>query len=302
MKTESFNVKNKHKIRLFLRNHAKLNPVLISKPGFFRFITNPIRAQPDFIIIGAARSGTSTMYDYLIRHQLVISALVKEIKFFDGYYNSGFSWYRSFFPTKIQKFYLQLRKKRDILTGEATPDYIFHPLVPKRIKKNIPHVKLIALLRNPVDRAYSQYSMFFKTKLETLSFEAALQQEEKRIAGEREKIFEDENYYSSALTNYSYLYRGIYVDQLKLWYEVFPKEQILIIKSEDMSSEYQSEKTKKQICEFLDIPFNPIPFRTVKELKYSKMNPKTRKYLINFFKSHNQRLYKFLGKNFNWEE
>jgi Sulfotransferase domain len=300
MSTESDHVKYKQKIRLWIKNHPKINPKNLSKPGFYRFLTNPIRVLPDFIIIGAARSGTSTMYDYLVRNPLVISALTKEIKFFDGYYNFGLAWYRSFFPTILEKIQLRLKNKQNIITGEATPDYIFHPIAPKRIGKIIPQVKLIALLRNPVDRAYSHYSMFYKTKLETLSFEKAIQHEEKRIAGEKEKILEDENYYSPNFTNYSYLYRGIYVEQLKLWYDIFSKEQILIIRSEDLYS--QPEKIKKQVCEFLSIPYIPIPLRTVKELKYSKMNPVTRECLINFFKPYNERLYKFLGQNFNWDK
>src|SRR5207248_10393615 len=105
--------------------------------------------------------------------------------------------------------------------------YLFHPHVPKRVVQVLPHVKLIVLLRNPVDRAYSQYYHAIELGHETLSFEEAIASEEERTAQERAKLLRDEHYYSHAYKHRSYLTRGIYVEQLQAWMQLFPREQFL---------------------------------------------------------------------------
>ena len=111
----------------------------------FRMITAIQRSFPDFIIIGAQMCGTTSLYDYLAKHPNVLLSYVKEIHFFDHSYNKGLLWYRSFFPLRI------IKGKR--MTGEASPYYIFHSHSAKRIAKTLPSVKLIVMLRNPVDRS-----------------------------------------------------------------------------------------------------------------------------------------------------
>ena len=157
------------------------------------YITGPIRVLPDFIVIGCQKCATTSLYDYLIQHPNISSATEKEIHFFDSNYNVGITWYRSFFPTVFSKQFSKLRKEK-FVTGEASPMYIFNPIVSKRILSILPNVKLIAILRNPIDRAYSHYNMQVKNGYETLSFEEAIKNEEKRIMGEREKEEQDENY------------------------------------------------------------------------------------------------------------
>src|SRR5579885_1417562 len=123
----------------------------------YRVITGNLRLLPDFLIIGGQRCGTSSLYYYLTEHPGIISASTKETHFFDESFSKGIGWYRAQFPSSFQKMYVTNVLKRDFLTGEGTPYYILYPHAPRRTFEIVPHVKLIALLRNPVERAHSQY-------------------------------------------------------------------------------------------------------------------------------------------------
>jgi len=262
---------------------------------------------PDFIIIGAQRCGTTSLYNHLIRDTHIAPALQKEVHFFDINYGKGFDWYRAQFP------YLD---KDMVVTGEASPYYLFHPHSPKRIFERIPSVRLIALLRNPVDRAYSHYHHEFRRGIETLSFEDAIKKEEERLDGEIEKMLNDENYYSFSHQHYSYLSRGVYVDQLKAWTSLFPMEQMLVIKSEDLYN--NSSFVIEQVIDFVKSPtrnHSTVLKRVVESIKvlgrgngfknynnahYPPMNSSLRKRLTDYFTPHNQRLYDHLNTNFEW--
>jgi len=262
---------------------------------FFGIMTSSIRLLPDFIIIGAQRCGTSSLYKYLVKHPLVASSLRKEIHYFDNNYKKGLRWYRAHFPSILYKnFYKQIRKQ-EIITGEASPYYLFHPHAPKRIFDILPRNKLIILLRNPVDRAYSHYNHEINLGVETLSFKEAIEIEEKRLSGEVEKILSDENYYSFNHNHYSYLSRGIYVDQIKKWINLFPKNQILIIKSENFYNETQ--KIYSKVLEFLELPnWKLEKYEKYNIGSYQKMNATMKKRLTDLFAQHNQRLYEYLKK------
>jgi hypothetical protein len=106
---------------------------------------------PDFIIIGANKAGTSSLYYLLTKHPYVKRAAAKELNFFDIYFDRGVEWYRWCFPAPRWK------NGRRTITGEASPRYLFHPYAAKRMAEVVPQVRLIALLRNPVDKAYSDY-------------------------------------------------------------------------------------------------------------------------------------------------
>jgi len=270
----------------------------------YRGVTSPIRLLPDFLIIGTQRGGTTSLYHYLEAHPGIAPATTKEIHFFDRRVNKGLVWYRGHFPTSIEKYYVERIQRRAFVTGEASPSYLFHPHAPKRIAKALPQTKLIVLLRNPIDRAYSQYYHSLELGYETLPFEEAIEGEEERTAREREKILKDKSYESYAYKHLSYLTRGIYVDQLRVWMELFPREQFLILKSEDFYADPAA--SLKQVLNFLNLPEMDTQVRK-KEYKqynnttYSKMDPALRKRLVEYFKPHNARLYDFLGVDFGWD-
>ncbi|MFX1501113.1 MAG: sulfotransferase [Promethearchaeota archaeon] len=269
---------------------------------YFRYITSPCRVLPDFIIIGASRSGTTSFYNYLIDHPYIEPAVYKEVRFFWAYFNRGVNYYKKFFPTVFHKIYHKYVLRKGFLTFETSPYYMYHPHAVKRIYSMLPNVKLIIILRNPIDRAFSQYNGMVSSGYEKLTFEEAIKIEEKRLEGELEKIINNEFYYSFNHRQLSYLTSGIYIDQIKKIREFFPKEQILIINSEEFFN--NPPKILKEVFKFLNIPDHRI--REYKKYHSKtlnkKINAKTRNYLIDYFKLYNQQLYKYLGRAFDWDK
>ncbi|MFW9773019.1 MAG: sulfotransferase domain-containing protein [Candidatus Heimdallarchaeota archaeon] len=270
--------------------------------NLFRKLTNNARVLPDFIIAGAMKSGTSFLINFLSEHPYIkIPAYQKEIHFFDNHFYNGINWYKSYFPTKISRQFYRKFKKINFITGEKSPYYIFHPLVPQRIYSLLPKVKIIILLRNPVKRAYSHYNHSVRNKRENLTFEEAIKKETERLKGEKDKIIKSRKYRSRKYANYSYLTRGIYVNQIKNWYKYFPKEQILVIKSEEMYRYPQD--VMNRVYEFLGLPkMKHKQFKKVFSHEYTKMDEKMSEYLKEYFKPYNLQLYDYLNVDYNWEE
>ena len=163
----------------------------------------------------------------------------------------------------------------------------------------VPRARLIVLLRNPVDRAYSHYHQEAGRGHEPLTFEEAIEAEEARLRGERDRMLEDEHYWSFNHQNFSYLSRGIYVDQLIEWSRFFSSDQILVLKSEDLFD--QMPKALKTVLDFLDLPdWKPQASDLCLKGFYPPMNLTTRQQLRAYFEPHNRRLYEYLGVDFGW--
>jgi hypothetical protein len=260
----------------------------------YRELTTQGRVLPNFIIIGVQKGGTSSLYKYLLQHPNVVPGYKKEVKFFDGSYHKGIDWYRYNFPLKSE---MSDPTKQ---TGEASPSYVFHPLVSKRIKDALPDVKLILLLRDPVARAYSHFQGNMRKGQENLSFEEAIEHEESRLEGERESIIADQHYPMYKYLVYSYLARGIYIDQVRNWLEYFPREQILILRSEDLFRNPQSVYSR--VLEFLGLAnFKLDDYEIFNFGRYSQIDPETEKRLRVYFSPYNQELYEFLGMDLGWK-
>lgn len=280
----------------------------------YRLMTSRMRLLPDFLILGGQRCGTTSLYFYLTERAGVVPALQKEVHFFDDHFARGLNWYRAQFPSSLRKYSLERLGKGCFLTGESSPYYLFHPRIPGRVAEVLPHVKLIVLLRNPIDRAYSHHWLEAKWKTETLPFEEAIHAEAERLAGEREKMQENEGYESYNYRHFSYLSRGIYADQLRTWMNFFPKEQFLILKSEDLY--HDPIAILQETLAFLDLPADALcvkngEFKQYREPnprgyklheKPARMTPQARKYLAEYFRPHNARLREFLGRDFQWDE
>ena len=182
-----------------------------------------VQAMPDFFIIGAQRGGTRSLYEYLSGHPDIQPARTEEVHYFSLFFDRGRRWFLSQFPPLGP----------GQITGEASPYYLFHPLAAERLHAVAPEAKLIVLLRNPVDRAFSHYQLEVRQGNEPLSFEEAIAAESSRLAGEVERILDDDTYASFAHQHYSYLARGRYVEQLRRWFSLFPRDQFLVLKSEN---------------------------------------------------------------------
>ena len=263
----------------------------------FYALTGPIRSLPDFIIIGTARSGTTSLYYNICQHPCVLPAAYDELGFFDSNFHLGLNWYRSLFPTIFSKWFVKKNKKFAI-TGEDTPFYIWNPDAAKRILKILPNVKLIALFRNPIDRAYSNYHLGVRAGSENLSFEDATQVELNQLENNEIK---SENELEKYTIPRSYIAKGFYADQLKIWLKLFNDEQLFIISTEDFES--KPRETLDKIYDFLQIPKNHIiNIKKHKVASYPKMKSETRQFLIDFYKKPNAELFSMIGQEFDWDK
>jgi hypothetical protein len=275
-------------------------------------MTNQVRLLPDFLIIGGQRCGTSSLYYYLTEHPAILPASTKEPHYFDEYFARGQSWYRAQFPTRMRKGFDERVFGRHLLTGEGTPYYLLYPHAPRRAFQVVPGAKVIVLLRSPVDRAHSQYWIERLAGFETWSLEDAIKGEEERLAGELERMLADEDYYSHSFRHFSYLRRGIYADQLQNWMRFYPREQMLILKSEDLYRDPGAVVERTQAFLGLGAPAvgQPTRFRNYrrpskkgyrKKVVPPKLDGRLRDYLVEYFRPHNARLYDLLGVDFGWE-
>jgi hypothetical protein len=264
-----------------------------------RMRTGPLRSLPDFLIIGAQRCGTSSLYNYLVEHPAILPALRKEVHYFDDGYRHGLNWYRAHFSTAAGRSLVQ-RRHGVARVFEASPYYLLHPHAPRRIRDVLPDVRLIALLRNPIDRAESHYHHEVRRGRERLSFEEALDREPERLDGELERMRADERYVSFNHRRFSYMTRGLYAQQLAAWHEVFPQDRLLVLRSEDLFADPAA--VVSQVLRWLDVPgHHGASFRTFNQASDSKMNPATRRRLGALFAPHNQRLEEYLGRRMHWE-
>lgn len=266
--------------------------------------TARLRILPEFLIVGAQRSGTTSLHRYLVQHPAVAPAAfdLKGVHYFDTHFTKGWSWYRGHFPTVLQARYVARRVGTPLVTGEGSPYYMFHPLAPERIAAALPQAKLIVLLRDPVKRAYSHYQHMLFEGLERLpSFEEAIEREPQRLAGEVEKIVADPGYVSFHHQHHSYLARGRYAEQVERLYSLFPEHQILLMETSRLTADPAAGL--QRVLDFLGLPpFTPEVFKSHNAGRYPAMDPATRRRLVDDFAPHNQRLYDFLDVDFHWGE
>ena len=260
-------------------------------------ITSFLRVLPDFFVIGPGRTGTTSLFYYLDQHPSLSKSAYDELGFFDVNFHLGFHWYRSLFPSILTKFRIKSRTNF-FMTYDVTPSYVRRPWIARRIKKLFPNSKLIIVLRNPIDKTYSHYYLSTMSG-ETRTFEEVIKKDMDDISKWNVNL-KDDDYFATKVEN-SKLARGFYVEQLLSWFELFPKNQILIISSEELAS--NTKNVMSEIFKFLNLPDYEIPnIEKVNVSKYSKMNPDTRKILINFFKPYNEHLFKFLDRKFDWNK
>ncbi|UCD13389.1 MAG: sulfotransferase domain-containing protein [Thermoplasmatales archaeon] len=272
-------------------------------------------ALPTFIICGTQKGGTTSLYYYLYEHPKIYMAKNKEVRYFDLNYHRGVKWYK--------KHFNDFKSKKKTILGEASPTYMYFEEVPERIKTLLPNVKLIFILRNPVDRAYSHYWHAINLGYEHLCFEEAIKKEEERLS--HGDLFQRQHY--------SYRDMGKYIVQLKRFRKYFPKEQMLIILTENLKD--TPEKVMNRTFNFLEIeddlasrnwqvnhltgkqPYiwklqrlksimTYIPIakgivgRAIDTINlregYPRMNLEIRKDLLDYFKPYNKELERFLER------
>ena len=264
----------------------------------YYYLSSPLRVLPECFVIGVVRSGTTSLYHYLGQHPCIGSSAYDEIGYFDDNYHLGVNWYKSLFPTKFTKNKI-IKKHGSFLTYDVTPFYIYNPLVARRISASFPRAKIISNLRNPIDRAYSNYILMYQDGDTTKTFEEIIQIAMDEIEKNKSKL-NDEAYAADTFYQ-NILARGFYADQLEIWFEIFQKKQILIIPSEDLALKPDQVLTK--VFEFLDLPYFKIKdFTRQNKREYLPMKDETRKLLIEFYKPYNKKLFGMLDCKFDWDK
>jgi Sulfotransferase domain len=175
--------------------------------------------MPNFLIIGAMKSGTTALYYYLEQHPEIYMSPVKEPNFFSSQEQENAADAVTHIGT-YQHLFRGASGKKAI--GEASHSYLYEPSAAAEIRRYVPEAKLIAILRNPIDRAYSHFLHMVRSGTEPLDdFAQALREEEVGI--HKERTFQD------------YIGRGLYYDQLKRYFGTFPREQVRVYLYEDLS-------------------------------------------------------------------
>jgi hypothetical protein len=260
------------------------------------------RVLPDFVIIGAQKSGTSSLYRYLAQHPQVRESTVKEVHYFDGGLEEGVDthalgerWYRAHFP-------LASAMAPGTQAYEASPLYLLHPLAAERMARLLPRAKLVAILRDPTDRALSHYFHNVRKNAmrrckEELDPAAAMAAEEARLA----PVLARGDYGDEAFRAYSYKARGRYLEQLERYWAHFPRENLLVLRAEDLFEDPAG--LMGGLCDFLGLDrtkggadFRPANVGSNRE----EVDPGLRAELDAYFAPMNRALSAALGRDFGW--
>ncbi|HSD00848.1 MAG TPA: sulfotransferase domain-containing protein [Gaiellales bacterium] len=256
-----------------------------------RLATAGARRLPGFLVIGAQRAGSTSLFAQLCAHPGVTAPSHKEIHYFDNQSFRSLRWYRSHFPP--------LAASRGRITGEASPYYLFHPAVPARVAAALPDVRLVALLRDPVARAHSHYQLSVRDGHEPLGFEEALRAEPDRLAGEEARLLTDRAYRSHPHRHQSYASRGLYAEQLRRWHEHVAPERLLVLTSEELFAD--PGRTAASVLEFLGLNAGEVPPLPVRNQRpYPPMSDSARALLEARFDGPNRELYELLGRDLGW--
>jgi hypothetical protein len=247
------------------------------------------RSLPDAVIIGAQKCGTSSLQGYLVQHPGVVSPLRKEVHFFDLNYGRGAAWYRAHFG----------REGEAGINLDASPYYLFHPAVPARMHALLPAAKLVVLLRDPVRRAYSHYWHERARGRETLEFEDAIAAEPQRISAAEAGLADGSIARSADHQRFSYLARGRYAQQLERWLALYRREQLHVVRFEDLVKEPLGGLN--ETLAFLGLPAaSRVDLEARNTRRYPPLPEATAQRLREYFEPHNRHLERLLGRSLGW--
>ena len=262
-------------------------------------VTASARMTPSFLIVGAQRCGTTSMYKTLAQHPLVLPAVLhKGAHYFDTGYGHGSAWYRGHFPLLASARRAAVDGQLP-MTGESSPYYMFHPLAGQRIAADLPGVRLLVLLRDPVERAYSAHTHETARGFETESFEKALELEPVRLAGEEAKLIADPAYQSHSHQHHAYVTRGRYADQLRRLEGIFGRDRMHVVDSQRFFTE--PEPVFAEVTDFLGIGDAPgIVFEKHNARPRSPMPESLRSSLQDQLAESDAELTTWLGRTPTW--
>lgn len=260
-------------------------------------LTSRWRDLPWYLIIGGKRCGTTSLSRWLWRQASVVPLFpaaqkIKGVHYFDRHFDRGEGWYRSFFPLR--------GSHTRAIAGEASPYYLYHPSAAARAGQVVPHARVVVLLRDPVERAFSHFRDETKLGHETRPFLQALEEEEDLLIAERRRMAADPMYYSFAHEHHGYVDLGRYADHLARWLDVFPREQVLVLRSEDLFA--GPEPVLAKVRAHLDLPFDSRA-RFIRENAAPRgpsPDAACREWLRDAFAGSSERLSDLLGVRMVW--
>ncbi|MDH2428938.1 sulfotransferase [Sphaerisporangium sp. TRM90804] len=271
--------------------------------------TAGVRPDPDFLLIGAKRGGSTSLYYALLDHPRIIPLFpaagllpkanhTKGVHFFDSNYTRGMRWYRSHLPSRVTRSRAARRAGGSVVVGEGSPYYLHHPLAARRAYENVPNARILLILRDPVERTFSHYRERVRGGAETLSFEEALDAEPQRTRGEEARLVTDPGYYSYAHEHQSYVAQSEYAVGLRRWLDHFPAERFHVVTSEEFYSDQQ--RVCDSVATFLGLPPAPLPAagKVWNPAPKAELSPEVRRRLTEHFASHNADLEALLGRSF----
>ncbi len=250
----------------------------------------PLHQIPEFLIVGAQKAGTTSLYNCLKQHPAIVPARTKEIHYFSQHFDKGLDWYLEHFPERAS----------DKISGEASPFYLFHPGSAKRIASQLPDIKIIILLRNPTQRAISHYHQQARRHHEKLPMMEAFLAENERIGNAWNKLLAGKQLSGMKIQQCSYLKRGEYLEQILRYEQYFSPGQICILESSDFFDHPQAVLGKVFTFLNIDPHFVPADLWPRKPGNYEHADPAVLTFLNQHFASHNEALFKHLDYRFNW--
>jgi hypothetical protein len=266
-------------------------------------LTAPARMTPSFLICGGQRCGTTSLYRALAGHPLVLKAVLhKGVHYFDTSYDHGMAWYKGHFPLQRNADKVTERYGVPAQTFESAPYYMYHPQAAARIAHDLPQAKLVVLVRDPVERAYSQHHHEVARGFEReRDFGSALALEAARVHREEERLAEDPSYYSFAHQHHAYRARGEYARYLSVMAQHVGRERIHVVESERFFT--NPEDVYDEVCEFLGLPtyLERPPFeRHNARPRAGDMDPALRQELTGYYAKHDEALAGWLGHPPAW--
>lgn len=256
------------------------------------------RMLPTFVIVGAQRSGTTSLFRLLSEHpQVVRPTLSKGMAFFDLNYAKGLRWYRGHFP--LRRPAELLRRRRDLVTFESSGYYMMHPLAARRLAADLPNVKVVAMVRDPVDRAHSAHRHESRRGFEDEDFETAIELENDRTEGESARIVSEPGYESFELQHHAYLARGRYAEQLDRYAAELGRDRIYVVDADQFFNDPRAEFDR--LCDWLGLDRHYLSDVSAwNAAPRSAMPDALRETLGDHFAIHDTRLEPFLGRRPSW--
>jgi hypothetical protein len=264
----------------------------------FRKATARWRVRPDFLLLGAQKAGTTSLFAALCAHPGVLPGMAKEIHHFDKNLGAGLLAYRRNFPLGVQVAATGAIRRQPIRVGEATPEYLFDPAVPEAVARDLPDARFLVVLRDPVVRAFAHWRMTRSRGREDLSLIGAVLAEPERLDRAAALMVDDRSTAMRRRNEWSYFARGLYAEQLRRWYAHVDPSRVLVLRFDEMIADVDRQMDRVRAHLGL-APFELGSFPAENLGASESLDPMVEAELRERFASPNEELATLVGIDFN---